>query len=948
MAEASKIRLVRCPKCGNLLPEYSDYSVYECGGCGTVLRAKKKVLASDGLWERSDREKNVESDANLETVSQKASGSLGNSSETEKEGDGVEVSRRKDKILVEGNVNSVSVSSSRTEDKEVLIVNEEIDAGEDKNGLRLNQSNPEIEIENVDIPGQSPKHPVDVLVGGDDQDLNLNRSDSVNSSVVKGIGEVSAKSKNSAELMNSRVVVDKSGVERVGFWGYDEDARQVSVQSKNFADAGPSNYKPNSAHRYGKPMKNFGYQDRPNIVENLEPNQPEILRKLNELKEQISRLEDKPKETILDDKKMAPPESYGRRAALNVSTQPFARGNHVPRPPNFGHSRGPAPFMNDHDLDLHNFYAPPRHAPTMIPGSNYENYFQSQMLRWPPNQTSLQYPQQLPPDYISGRYMDFNHDVLVSHSQEPFFHQPACSCLHCCNENWQVPPTATGSSFSNRRFVKDQRRSNSYHHIRSVTLGPRNYDPLGANPPPLHSQDPQSHTRWPADIDSDVEGFYHSRPRRVVAAHGNRRLSRPIAGGAPFITCSNCLELLKLPRKVMKMANNMQKIQCGCCSTIYSSEKKNKSLIIFVATKTERISGKADDGPCGLFNRNIISYGYSNADGMNSCSVDFDNAGSYFHSADTKQNFQSGGPMLNLGESEKLQGCSSSSSISTEEAKSPDSVIVHRDVSNSYELPSKENISPTIAGSNFSDHLDDFFSIRSVSNTGKGNRSKRLDQEKVIFNNVSCQHSGENDAAMETKVQVSFNEYVSHDSDVSREEDQPRNKKGQKTFLIGLIKKSFRDFSRSNQNRGNERPNVSVNGQLIPNRLVKKAEKLAGPIEPGDYWYDFRAGFWGVVGQPCSGILIPFIEEFDYPMPENCAAGNTGVFVNGRELHQTDLDLLASRGLPITRDKSYIVEFSGRVVDEDSGKELDNLGKLAPTVEKIKRGFGMRVPKVTL
>lgn len=66
-------------------------------------------------------------------------------------------------------------------------------------------------------------------------------------------------------------------------------------------------------------------------------------------------------------------------------------------------------------------------------------------------------------------------------------------------------------------------------------------------------------------------------------------------------------------------------------------------------------------------------------------------------------------------------------------------------------------------------------------------------------------------------------------------------------------------------------------------------------------------------------------------MPKDCAAGNTGVYVNGRELHQTDLDLLAGRGLPTMRDKNYIVEFSGRIVDKDSGKELDNLGKLTPT-----------------
>lgn len=39
MAEgSSNVRLVRCPKCGNLLPELHDFSVYQCGGCGTVLR----------------------------------------------------------------------------------------------------------------------------------------------------------------------------------------------------------------------------------------------------------------------------------------------------------------------------------------------------------------------------------------------------------------------------------------------------------------------------------------------------------------------------------------------------------------------------------------------------------------------------------------------------------------------------------------------------------------------------------------------------------------------------------------------------------------------------------------------------------------------------------------------------------------------------------------------
>lgn len=36
----AKVRLVKCPKCRQLLPELPDHPVYKCGGCGTILQAK--------------------------------------------------------------------------------------------------------------------------------------------------------------------------------------------------------------------------------------------------------------------------------------------------------------------------------------------------------------------------------------------------------------------------------------------------------------------------------------------------------------------------------------------------------------------------------------------------------------------------------------------------------------------------------------------------------------------------------------------------------------------------------------------------------------------------------------------------------------------------------------------------------------------------------------------
>ncbi|KAL6848746.1 hypothetical protein ACP4OV_021329 [Aristida adscensionis] len=220
------------------------------------------------------------------------------------------------------------------------------------------------------------------------------------------------------------------------------------------------------------------------------------------------------------------------------------------------------------------------------------------------------------------------------------------------------------------------------------------------------------------------------------------------------------------------------------------------------------------------------------------------------------------------------------------------------------------------------------------STLGVESVTKRCEQENMKDDSGKLLHSESKNASTLTRNDSSVNDRTNSNSRVSSEAEvdeiqSSTGKNGDSSFFAGFLKKGFKDLPLFNQSVDNAK--VSINGHPISERALRKAEKKAGPVGPGSYWYDHRAGFWGVFGRECSGIIPPFIKEFNYPMPNNCAGGNTGVFVNGRELHQKDFDLLVGRGLPRISGKSYSVEISGNVIDDTTGQKLRGLGRLAPT-----------------
>jgi hypothetical protein len=85
---------------------------------------------------------------------------------------------------------------------------------------------------------------------------------------------------------------------------------------------------------------------------------------------------------------------------------------------------------------------------------------------------------------------------------------------------------------------------------------------------------------------------------------------------------------------------------------------------------------------------------------------------------------------------------------------------------------------------------------------------------------------------------------------------------------------------------------VFVNSERLSAETLQQIERTYGvPVKPGRYWYDPVTGVWGLEGGPSAGRIAPNL-SLGGRLREDASKGNTGVFVNGRELHALDVQAL--------------------------------------------------------
>jgi len=85
---------------------------------------------------------------------------------------------------------------------------------------------------------------------------------------------------------------------------------------------------------------------------------------------------------------------------------------------------------------------------------------------------------------------------------------------------------------------------------------------------------------------------------------------------------------------------------------------------------------------------------------------------------------------------------------------------------------------------------------------------------------------------------------------------------------------------------------VVINGQPLTDQELMFLQTRCGiQARPGRYWYDRACGAWGHGGGPTVAFALPGI-PVGGRMREDASNGNTGVFVNGRELPMQDVRAL--------------------------------------------------------
>ena len=104
---------------------------------------------------------------------------------------------------------------------------------------------------------------------------------------------------------------------------------------------------------------------------------------------------------------------------------------------------------------------------------------------------------------------------------------------------------------------------------------------------------------------------------------------------------------------------------------------------------------------------------------------------------------------------------------------------------------------------------------------------------------------------------------------------------------------------------------VIINGRRLSDQDIETLTRtFQVQVRDGNYWYDRMSGAWGQQGGPTAGFIMAGL-NLGGPLREDASHGDTGVFINGRQLHRIDVARLMQIG-PVYQGR-YWMDVHGNI-----------------------------------
>lgn len=602
----TSVRLVRCPKCRKVLPEPPNIPVYECGGCGAVLQAKKrknetadtpppkleddssgkrkmeqvsddqKPSSSTNLFINEPDQKTIDriNDGHDQDAKKVENGSVDVASDGVKEYSSgkqkIEQFSGKQKIeqfpgkqKIE-QLSDYQEACSSSNQQSLISSIDEPDRNDPRSSTELSghgdpDSSPEATAHNRKLE----QNPAQEQEQEQDATKNRSRSRSPEAVVHDRIDEdqdlddgVFKSCRNEVEFEDSSRELTTSPEKRSlsELNEIERPSRKAIADTKTVRDSNrgsKSSFKSMIAEKLlDTRQKKAVYMDEDDILS--EDGSADLCHR--------RRFDRVTSEETLENARFG-----GTNYEYEGSVSSFdGNDNQIPTKKEFHHqkhrrefhSSKPRRSQDEHrSTEFQPFYGnaiPPRHRPPVIPANaKMERLELLKMVRDLQDQlerTNVSHSAQLAPSYYDhglnhpGRY---GHRMAFSGEALPFNRRRDSGSGGVCHHCYP----------QDRRFSAQLPRqhvccSNGSHYVPSTCYSSES----DFSAPVMVKPEPSEHRQR-----IDVPKSYNSPKKRYV---------RPISGGCPWVTCYRCSEVLQLPQSFLVFKKRCHSLRCGACDKV--------------------------------------------------------------------------------------------------------------------------------------------------------------------------------------------------------------------------------------------------------------------------------------------------------------------------------------------------------------------------------------------